>query len=464
MVDTRLVVLWKPSENMVTLLREQLPHWRFLCAETTQEFEALSRKIGYFVALFFIEETPAPATLSELENLFRQYSQTQWVGMVAPSQMDNTELCKLIFYYAYDFHSLPLSAAKLTDTLGHALGMASLWQKIDCEVEASIALPDIVGISQAMDKVRELVCTFAKTRAPVLITGESGTGKDVVARALHKLSARADGPYVPVNCGAFPEGLIQSELFGHKRGAFTGAIGDKQGKVESAQGGTLFLDEIGDLPKALQVHLLRFLQEGTIEKVGVSTPIPVDVRIIAATHVDLNEAVSMSAFRQDLFYRLNVLHIHIPALRERPEDIPLLAEHFLRRYSLENSRRIVGLTSAAYDQLTLHTWPGNVRELINCMQRAILMSNKRTIGPNELGLPEARMDPLYSLSEARQEADRNAIEQSLRYTRNNVSAASRILDISRHSLYRLMEKYEFRHDDDTDLDLAATVSRLGKQP
>lgn len=303
-----------------------------------------------------------------------------------------------------------------------------------------------------MQRVRDQVQACARVSAPVLVTGESGTGKELVARALHATSPRCRGPFVPVNCGGFPEGLIQSELFGHKRGAFTGALSDRVGKVEAASGGSLFLDEIGDLPRPLQVHLLRFLQEGTIEKIGSVQPLHVDVRVIAATHVDLARAVAEGRFREDLHYRLDVLQIHLPPLRERREDIAVLADHCLRRYGGEVTRPPWGFTDAAYRALEAHDWPGNVRELVNVVRRAIVMNTGRYIDVDALMadtgcMPEA---PPRALSEVRADADRQAIQATLRATRHNVSAASRLLNISRLSLYRLMEKYHVQMPRKTD--------------
>src|SRR5262245_31060742 len=233
-------------------------------------------------------------------------------------------------------------------------------------------LPEIVGDSPAMRKVYRLTRLVAPTRANVLLVGETGTGKELIARAIHRLSPRADGPYVRVNCGALAESLLESELFGHVKGAFTGALDNKIGRFEAAHGGTIFLDEISTMSPKLQVKLLRVLQESEFERVGESRTIHVDTRVIAATNQPLEDEISAGRFRDDLYYRLNVVPIYLPPLRERREDIPALVEYFLERYSAENQRDPPELTDTVLEALLAHDWPGNVRELENCMERAVV--------------------------------------------------------------------------------------------
>ncbi len=249
-------------------------------------------------------------------------------------------------------------------------------------------LPGIVGESAAMKAVYERTRLVAPTRASVLLIGETGTGKELIARALHRLSPRADGPYVRVNCGALSESLLESELFGHIKGAFTGAIDNKTGRFEAAHGGTIFLDEISSMSPKLQVKLLRVLQEREFERVGESRTIRVDTRVIAATNELLEDAIDEGRFRDDLYYRLNVIPIHLPPLRERPEDIPRLVRHFLERYSEENRRDPPDLPAEAMKLLLAHDWPGNVRELENCIERAVVLAGtEQTINPETLRTP-----------------------------------------------------------------------------
>jgi Nif-specific regulatory protein len=262
--------------------------------------------------------------------------------------------------------------------------------------------PDIVGTSPAMQEVYRLTRVAAPTNATVLLIGETGTGKEVVARAVHKLSRRSDGPYIRVNCGALHENLLESELFGHVKGAFTGAIDNKIGRFEAAHGGSIFLDEISSMTPKLQVKLLRVLQEREFERVGESKTIRVDVRVIAATNQSLEDEIEAGRFRDDLYYRLNVVPIPLPPLRERREDILLLAEHFMKRYGELNKREVPELTPQLREALLAHDWPGNVRELENAIERVIVLSNGKTVSPDML----TRFSrPKYTLRNARSRSD-----------------------------------------------------------
>jgi Nif-specific regulatory protein len=252
-------------------------------------------------------------------------------------------------------------------------------------------LPGIIGDGPAMRAVYRLARMVAPTRASVLLVGETGTGKELIARAIHRLSNRADGPYVRVNCGALAESLLESELFGHIKGAFTGAVDNKTGRFEAAHGGTIFLDEINSISHKLQVKLLRVLQEREFERVGESRTIRVDTRVIAATNQMLEDAIADGHFRDDLYYRLNVMPVHLPPLRERHEDIPALVRHFLTRYSEENKRDAPEIPQEALDALTEYDWPGNVRELENCIERAVILSGGRELTPEHM-TPQRRVE------------------------------------------------------------------------
>ena len=280
----------------------------------------------------------------------------------------------------------------------------------------------------------------ARVDAPVLIWGESGSGKELAAQSIHAQSARAGGPFVPVNCGAIAPTLIQSELFGHERGAFTGATRAKAGLIESARGGTLFLDEIGDLPNDLQANLLRFLQEKTICRLGSTRALRVDVRVIAASHVELQRAVVAGSFREDLYYRLAVLPVAVPALRERREDVVTLAEHVFHLYGEERSPRLTGFSGRAVAALLEHDWPGNVRELINRVRRALVMADGRLVTPHDLGLEPSLVTP-DALDDVRARTERLALRECLQRSGRNVSRAARDLGVSRTTLYRLLSKH-----------------------
>jgi len=315
---------------------------------------------------------------------------------------------------------------------------------------------DIVGQTQRMRDVFDLVERVAPSPTTVLITGESGTGKELVARAIHSQSQRADAPFIQINCGAIPDNLFEAELFGYRKGAFTGAMADKPGRFELAEGGTLFLDEVGELPLDMQVKLLRALQERQVDPVGGLRPVPVDVRLLAATNTDLGRAVEEGRFRRDLFYRLNVIPVRLPALRERIDDLPLLVEHFLRRFNERLGTQVERVEPAAMAMLLEHDWPGNIRELENVMERVVLLSDGNTIGADDV--PDLRgagpaapaeedLDGLGLKEYVRvhtAKLERARIRRVLDAEDGNVTRAARRLGISRKSLQTKMKDYGLR--------------------
>jgi DNA-binding NtrC family response regulator len=381
------------------------------------------------------------ADVIDLDTLLEAHQATQWVG-VFPAEIIKLPVYRaLIVQHLFDFHTWPIDPFRLNHTLGHAYGYAELSGSPDITISAKRDM-ELVGQSEAIQQLRRQITKVAQANAPVLIWGESGSGKELTAHAIHNHSKRAHGPFIAVNCGAIPASLIQSELFGYERGAFTGAAKEKRGLIESAAGGTLFLDEIGDLPLELQTNLLRFLQERTISRIGSTTSIEVDVRVIAASHMRLEDAVKSGLFREDLLYRLNVLPLTVPALRERKEDLELLARHFFKVFAHDKNPRLTGFSNRAMLAIKAHHWPGNVRELINRIRRALVMSEGRLITPEDLDLQmQTGLRNGEALEEARIRAERDAIHVCLQGSGSNVTRAARDLGVSRMTLYRLMEKH-----------------------
>ncbi len=345
---------------------------------------------------------------------------------------------------AFDYHLKPVNLDDLKVVLRRAAYLRQLERESEEQArqrEDSIRFTDILGSTPKMREIFGVIQRVAKTDATVLCEGESGTGKELVARAVHSHSPRKVGPFVAINCGAIPETLLESELFGHERGSFTGAHAQRKGKIEMATGGTLFLDEITEMSLPLQVKLLRFLQEREIERVGGREVIPIDVRVVAASNQSLDEALRGGRFREDLYYRLSVVTIHLPPLRERGEDVVLLANAFLRR-NAQALKRKVRFSPEALEAIVKYQWPGNIRELENKVHRAVIMASGRIIGSTDLDLnPSAVIDALPTLREARDQSERRLIVNALVRSRGNISRAARVLDISRPTFHDMLLKH-----------------------
>ena len=371
----------------------------------------------------------------------------QWVMALSRQCLDRKLLSSIIAERCCDYHTLPIDPARLAVTLGHAYGMANLTEIALRQQRETESQYGLIGNSAVMQTLFRGIQKAAEVDVPVLITGESGTGKEQTARAIHEYSARVVSPFVAMNCAALPANLIQSELFGHEKGAFTGASERRIGHLESANGGTLFLDEIGDLAPELQANLLRFLEEKKIRRLGSTKPIPVNVRVIAATNTHLEQVVRDGRFREDLYYRLNVLHLRAPALRERKNDVELLAKHFFTKFAAETRTSAKGLSRDALEVINRYDWPGNVRELMNRVRRAVLLSEGPYVTPDDLELERRSLGRGFvTLDEARMAADRETIQSTLLRTRFNIARAAQELGVSRMTLYRLMEKYDIRRD------------------
>jgi DNA-binding NtrC family response regulator len=371
-------------------------------------------------------------------------SGTEWIAVLNQEVLRLQNVGDFVCEWFFDFHTLPFDVSRVQVTLGRAFGMARLRGKGTVHIDQPEH--ELLGDSKPIRDLRRLLSKLAPTESPVLIRGESGTGKELVARTLHRQSQRHNKPFVAINCGAIPEHLIQSELFGHEKGAFTGAHQRKIGRIEAANGGTLFLDEIGDLPLELQANLLRFLQEKHIEHVGGSQQIPVDVRVLAATHVDLEAAIEKKLFREDLYYRLNVLQVVTAPLRERHGDLSMLANHFSHFYSHETGRRPRSFSDDALIAMGKHDWPGNVRELANRVRRGLVLAEGRQIEARDLGLisHHSVVAPMGTLEDYKTRAERQALCDVLNRHSDNLSIAAKVLGISRPTFYRLLHKHQIR--------------------
>jgi two-component system NtrC family response regulator len=379
--------------------------------------------------------------------------------IVLTGQQDRENALKAVSLGAYDFLAKPFEPDVLTLMIERAFRMHELQQenrRLHTQTQQS-ALDGLLTRDPAMLKVCRMIERVAKTNATVLLLGESGTGKEVLARAVHSISPRRARRLVAINCAAIPENLLEAELFGYEKGAFTGATRQTAGKIEVADRGTLFLDEIGDLPLSLQAKLLRFLQERVIERLGGRSEIPVDVRVVCATHQDLQKLTAEGRFREDLYYRLAEIVVDVPPLRDRVGDRTLLAHAFVRRYAEEN-RRSIALASDALQAIERHAWPGNVRELDNVMNRAVIMADGARIHARDLGLdaPEAADEPL-NLRVVREAAERDSVLRALGQSNGNLSRAAELLGISRPTLYDLLNRFGLKRDATTPVREEATT-------
>jgi two-component system NtrC family response regulator len=358
---------------------------------------------------------------------------------------------KAIELGAYDFIQKPVNLDELRVILSRAFHLHIIElenRRLQNELKGrSGAYGGIIGQCPEMQQVFTTIRKVAASDVAVMINGESGTGKELVARAIHGASIRKNGPFIPINCGAIPDNLLEAELFGHEKGAFTGALAKVQGKFEYAHNGTLFLDEIGELPPPLQVKLLRFLQEKVIQRVGGREDIQVDTRIIAATNIDITKAMAEGVFREDLYYRISVVTVTLPPLRSRGEDVTLLATLFLRRFSDDFRKKVRGYSASALEAVRNYAWPGNVRELENRVQRAVLMSAANMVEPDDLGFDQhaglsGSKDGALSLKAARERLETDMIRGALTSNGGNIAKAADDLGVSRPTLYDLIRKYE----------------------
>ena len=434
------------------MLRTMLRSWGYAVEEATDGDEAvdLVREKSFDAVLTDVRMARMDG-IHALKNILEYNPALPVVLMTAYSSVETA--VEALRLGAYDYLVKPLDFEALRHALEKAIEHSRLSvenRELRRQLSDAATRPGILGRSAPIRAMQEIIATVAPTEATVLITGESGTGKELVARALHCASARAEKPLVTVNCAALAENLLESELFGHEKGSFTGADRRREGRFAQANGGTLFLDEIGEMPLTLQSKLLRALQQGEVQRVGADAAITVDVRIIAATNRDLREEVAQKRFREDLYFRLNVICIEVPPLRDRAEDIPVLAAHFLERFASRNRKNVRGFSPQALACMLRYAWPGNVRELENAVERAVILCNGDLITERELPLVVTGPAPV---DERQPEADaslaglpldtveRRAIEETLRQTGDNKSEAARQLGITRATLHNKLRKY-----------------------
>jgi DNA-binding NtrC family response regulator len=443
----KLLVLSSAAVEDEVIQKISAADWEVYSAQDPSQARVLLTEQSFRVGLALLFSCEPERSIQWVIDLMLSRRKMQWVIALPRPCVERKSLSNLIAEWCYDYHTLPIDTQRLVVTLGHAYGMAELTETHLRQQREAEAQYGLIGNSPAMQTLFRGIQKAAEVDVPVLITGEIGTGKELVARVIHENSSRAAAPFMVVNCEALTTDLIQSELFGHEKGAFAGASERRIGQVEAATGGTLFLDEVVSLGLEAQANLLRFLEEKKIRRLGGSKPIPANVRVIAATHTSIEQAIREGRFREDLFYRLNVLHLRAPTLRERRGDVELLARYFFNKFSAEVKTVAKGFNRDALEVINRYDWPGNVRELMNRVRRAVLLSEGPYISPGDLELERRSLGRGFvTLDEARMAADREVIQATLLRTRFNIARAAQELSVSRMTLYRLMEKYDIRRD------------------
>jgi two-component system, NtrC family, response regulator len=447
----RKLLIVEDDQGLQRQLKWSYEDFEVHCASNRAEAIALMRSEEPDVVTLDLGLPPDPDGTSEgfatLDEMLRLKPDTKII--VASGHNAKESALQAISAGAWDFYQKPVDIDELHLIVKRAFHVRELEvQNQKAQAPASdgeTLFGSLLTCSPEMLKAARTVERVANTKVSVMLLGASGTGKELLARGLHDASDRKGKPFVAINCGAIPENLLESELFGHEKGAFTGAVKTTEGKIEIANGGTLFLDEVGDIPMPLQVKLLRFLQERVIERIGGRKTIPVDVRIVAATHRNLNQMIADQEFREDLYYRLAEVTVNIPRLAERNGDSVLLAKHFLARFAREMNPSIKGFASSALTAIDQWQWPGNVRELENRIKRAVIMADGKFITVDDLQFdtPDDE-DRLLNLKAAREAADRKAIGRAIARTEGNISNAAKLLGISRPTLYDLLKQYEMQ--------------------
>ncbi len=441
-LERGVLVLNFTDETCLNNARTNLPHWHFTHATSVDFAYKTLEKHHYHVAIALIGPSQQQAVIKAVKQLSASHDSLLWIALFRNGDSLLHTISTCFTEYFLDYHHLPVDWARLDHTLGHIYGMAQLKLTSKQDVKPCNINSLCFGKSQEMRQLKENLDKVACTDETVLIGGETGTGKGLCAQYIHALSSRRNGPFVTVNCGALPPTLIHAELFGHEKGAFTGANKQYIGRIERAHKGTLFLDEIGDLSLELQINLLHFLEENYIDRLGANTSTKVDCRVIFATHVNLENAVEEGLFREDLYYRINIIQLEIPSLRQHKSDIAILANDCLNKLTTPDHQ--FSFSESAILAMEQYSWPGNVRELKNRIQRAIIMSENDIITEADLALslPKSshRSSEVIDLVKHRNEIDTELILAAIKGNNYNISAAARELCISRTTFYRLIKK------------------------
>ena len=449
MAETRQKLLIVEDDlGLQKQLKWSYEDFEVFCASNREEAMTLLRSEEPDVVTLDLGLPPDPDGVTEgfavLDEMLKLKPDTKII--VASGHGAKESALRAISAGAWDFYQKPVDIDELHLIVRRAFHVRQLEMQNERlqqpDSAGELLLGSIITASSEMLKVARTIERVANTGVSVMLLGASGTGKELLARGLHNASNRRDKPFVAINCGAIPEALLESELFGHEKGAFTGAVKMTEGKIEIANGGTLFLDEVGDIPLPLQVKLLRFLQERNIERVGGRKTIPVDVRVVCATHRNLHKMISEQAFRDDLYYRLAEVTVNIPSLSERTGDSVILAKHFVSRFAREMNPSIKGLSTSALTAIDQWGWPGNVRELENRMKRAVIMADGKFVTADDLEFGDDDDELLLNLKAAREAADRKAIKRAIARTEGNISSAAKLLGISRPTLYDLLKQYD----------------------
>jgi len=418
-------------------------NWHCIHSSNISETIKYIEEYDIKIAIAMISSTYQQCVFRTLSQLFEVKNNMLWIAISCDNQFTQYPLSHQFPDYFFDYHHLPINWEKLGHTLGHAYGMLPFRVENNRQQKKQHKDDEILGNSAAIKRLRSDLTKIARASGAVLISGETGTGKGLCARTIHRQSSRKHGPFITINCGALPSTLLHSELFGHEKGAFTGAEKLYIGHIERADKGTLFLDEIGDLSLDSQIHLLQFLEDHTIERLGANRAICIDCRIIFASHVNLETAVEEGRFREDLYHRLNILRLHVPSLRDRREDIELLANAYRQLYS--SMGRELTFTPRTLENMLRYEWPGNVRELKNRIQRAVVMADNCAISEQDMGIKVINnQQPKIKLAQQRMDIDTEVLLDAINRHNHNISAAARELNISRTTFYRLVKKCKIK--------------------